>query len=294
MFANFHAFERHVNGITLRGVIGGVGAPLLLLHGFPQSHVMWHKLVPLIAHRYTLIVPDLRGYGISDKPDSTSDHSTYSKRVMAQDLLELMHAFGYQRWDVCAHDRGARVAHRLAMDHPAAVHRLMLLDISPTLAMYEQTTMEFAKAYWWWFFLIQPAPFPEGMILANPEHFLLKKIGYGRAGLTPFSADAYAHYLRAMRDPATVHAMCEDYRAAAAIDLDHDRADRDAGRKLACPTRVLWGEHGVVNRCFAPLADWARVAFEVSGQTLPSGHYIAEEIPEILAPEIAAFFIDVV
>ena len=290
MFDNFRPFAQHTNGIVLRGVIGGEGPPLLLLHGYPQSHVMWHKVTPLLADKYQLVIPDLRGYGSSDKPDGGEGHINYSKRAMARDLVGLMNAFGHSRWAVCAHDRGARVAHRLAMDHPQAIERMMLLDISPTLTMYEQTSMEFAKAYWWWFFLIQPAPFPEGLILANPEHYLKKKIGYGAAGLTPFTDATYANYLKSISDAETVHAMCEDYRAAASIDLDHDRADRAAGRKIACPLRVLWGAHGVVNRCFKPLEDWAQVATQVSGEAVASGHYIAEEIPARLATEMEAFF----
>jgi haloacetate dehalogenase len=268
---------------------------LLLLHGYPQTHFIWHRVTPLLAERYAIVVADLRGYGASDKPTGSADHSNYSKRAMAADMAAVMRHYGYDNFGVVGHDRGGRVAHRLAVDHPDAVQKLMLLDIAPTLAMYEQTSMDFAQSYWWWFFLIQPSPFPETLIAGNPEVYLKKKIGYGSAGLAPFSPEAYAAYLQGVSDPATVHGMCEDYRAAASIDLEHDRADRDAGRKLQCPVRALWGEQGVVNRCFKPLAEWRRVTDEhypVTGYALKGGHYIPEELPAVLASEINSFFGD--
>jgi len=280
-------------GTELHVVCGGSGPPLLLLHGYPQSHVMWHKVAPVLAERFTLVIPDLRGYGDSGKPAGGGGHAEYSKRTMANDVVSIMRALGFSRFNVAAHDRGARVAHRLAMDHAGQVKKLMLLDIAPTLAMYEQTSMDFARSYWWWFFLIQPAPFPETLIGAAPEVYLKKKIGYGRAGLAPFTPEAYEEYLRHISDPATVHGMCEDYRAAASIDLEHDREDRSAGRGIRCPVHALWGEHGVVNRCFKPLEEWRKVTdreFPVTGYTLPSGHYIAEEVPELLVKEIDGFF----
>jgi haloacetate dehalogenase len=282
-------------GTDLHVLSGGKGPPLLLLHGYPQSHAMWHKVAPILAKRFTLVMPDLRGYGDSGKPAGGGDHGDYAKRTMARDVVKLMSALGFERFSVAAHDRGARVSHRLAVDHPECVQKLMLLDIAPTLAMYEQTSMEFAKSYWWWFFLIQPAPFPETLIGAEPEVYLRKKIGYGKAGLAPFTDGAYEEYLRHVRNPAAVHAMCEDYRAAASIDLVHDREDRQAGRGIQCPVRVLWGEHGVVNRCFKPLEEWRKVTdvrFEVTGQTLPCGHYIAEEQPALLIEEIEKFFVE--
>ncbi|MFN8756597.1 MAG: alpha/beta fold hydrolase [Burkholderiales bacterium] len=295
MFEGFQPFEQRANGITIRGIRSPHDAAkpaLLLLHGYPQTHIIWHRVAPALAERFNVVATDLRGYGASDKPHGGAGHAAYSKREMARDQLEVMEALGYGRFFVCGHDRGARVAHRMAMDHPYAVLRLMTLDISPTLAMYEQTSMAFARAYWWWFFLIQPEPFPENMILADPRTYLHKKIGYGRAGLTPFAPEAYAAYLANVSNPDCVHAMCEDYRAAASIDLTHDRTDRDAGRMVTCPMRVLWAEHGVIHRCFKPLEDWRRVAADVSGRPVPSGHYIPEEIPDVLLAEMLAFFVE--
>ena len=291
LFPNFEWFRLKVGEVEIGGVRGGSGPPLLLLHGFPQSHLIWHKVAPALADRFTVIAPDLRGYGNSSAPPGNATHDAYSKRTMAQDQLDVMRQLGYQRFALCAHDRGARVAHRLGMDHPDAVSQMMLLDIAPTLAMYEATDMAFAAAYWHWFFLIQPAPFPETLINAEPDFLVDKLLGLRHAGAaaSPFAPDAMAAYVAAMREPARVHAMCEDYRASATIDLDHDRADRDAGRKLQMPVRVLWGEHGVVARCFEPLKVWQEVCADVSGTTLPCGHYLPEEAPERLLDEILNF-----
>lgn len=305
-FAGFTVERLVVDGVGIHTLVGGSGPPLLLLHGYPQSHIIWHRVAPALTARFTVVATDLRGYGRSDKPASAPDHSTYSKRAMALDQIGVMQQLGFPRFGICGHDRGARVAHRLALDHPDAVTRLMLLDVSPTLTMYEQTSMEFAQSYWWWFWLTQPAPFPESMVAAAPEVFLRKKIGWGHAGLTPFTAQTYAAYLAHVSDPATMHAMCEDYRAAASIDLVHDRADRDAdrdtgrdtgrdagrvtGRVVECPIRALWGEFGTVHRCFHPLDDWRRVARDVTGGTLPCGHYIPEEAPDALIAEVEQFF----
>ena len=290
MFEGFAHKRLGANGVEINVLVGGSGPPLLLLHGYPQSHLIWHRVAPELAKEFTVVATDLRGYGQSEKPDGLIDHSNYSKRVMARDQLEVMHQLGHHSFYLCGHDRGARVSHRLAVDHPDAVERVMLLDISPTLAMYEQTSMDFARSYWWWFFLIQPAPFPESMIAGTPEIYLQKKIGWGHAGLSAFTPETYAAYLSYVSDPATMHAMCEDYRAAATIDLMHDRADRDTGRKIDCPVNVLWGEYGVVNRCFKPLEDWRRVANDVRGRTVPCGHYIPEEVPEVLLKEMLEFF----
>ena len=290
MFAGFTHKRLRANGVEINTVVKGSGPPLLLLHGYPQSHLIWHRTAPELAKHYTVVVTDLRGYGESEKLVGLEDHSNYSKREMARDQIEVMRQLAFNSFYLCGHDRGARVSHRLAVDHPAAVKRVMLLDISPTLTMYEQTTMDFARAYWWWFFLIQPAPFPESMIAAAPETYLQKKIGWGHAGLSAFTAETYAAYLSYVSDPATMHAMCEDYRAAASIDLEHDRADRTAGKKITCPVSVIWGEHGVVNRCFKPIEDWQRVANDVRGRTLPCGHYIPEEVPEALLAEMTEFF----
>jgi haloacetate dehalogenase len=269
---------------------------LLLLHGFPQSHLMWRKVAPALSSRFNVVVPDLRGYGDSDKPIASADLREYSKRAMAADLVAVMRALGHENFYVAGHDRGGRVAHRLAIDHPAVVKKLLLLDIAPTLAMYEQTDMDFARAYWWWFFLIQPAPLPERLITAEPALFLARKIGKGPAGLTPFDGEhgaAYREYSRYVSDYATVEAMCNDYRAAASIDLEHDREDRAAGRHIRCPVHALWSRDGTVGRCFEPLKEWRTLtddAFAVTGWPLDCGHYIAEEVPGVLLQEMNTFF----
>lgn len=297
MFEGFERARISANGVSVYAVHNLPSAagkpPLLLLHGYPQSHVMWHKVAPKLAPHFALVIPDLRGYGASDKPPGGEGHINYSKRAMAADQIALMRALGFARFSVGAHDRGARVTHRMALDHPDRIERIALLDIAPTLAMYEQTTMEFASRYWWWFFLIQPAPFPEKLITAQPDVYLKKKIGYGSAGLTPFTDQTYAAYLSGVSDYATVHAMCEDYRAAATVDLEHDRADRAAGRKIQCPVHALWGAHGVVHKCFKPLDEWRAATdthFPVTGYATPSGHYLAEEIPDVVAGEFIQFF----
>jgi haloacetate dehalogenase len=289
----FEGFERRRfdvgGGITIHGVVGGSGPPLLLLHGHPQTHAMWHKVAPRLAERYTVVATDLRGYGDSAKPEGLPDHSNYTKRAMAADQVAVMRALGFERFLLVAHDRGARVSHRLAVDHAERVQKLVLLDISPTLAMYEQSTQSFATAYFHWFFLIQPRPLPETMISANPDFYYKTVMGGRHAGLRAFAPEPLAEYARCWNDPACVHAMCEDYRAAASIDLEHDRADRAAGRRIACPLLVLWGAHGVIERCFKPVEDWQRVATDVRGHSVPSGHYIAEEIPDHLLRELANF-----
>jgi haloacetate dehalogenase len=279
-----------VGGIEIACVIGGSGPPMLLLHGHPQTRAIWHRVAPVLVQRFTVIAADLRGYGDSSRPRASASHAEYSKRVMAQDQLALMKALGYERFDILAHDRGARVGHRLAVDHPQAVNRMMLLDIAPTLAMYEQTTEAFARAYWHWFFLIQPPPLPERLIEADPGAYVRDIIGSRGAGLAPFHPLALAEYERCASLPGSAHAMCEDYRAAASIDLDHDRIDRDRGHRLQMPLRVLWGEHGVVHRCFDPLREWQRLADQVSGGPLPCGHYIAEEAADALLAEALAVF----
>jgi haloacetate dehalogenase len=231
---------------------------------------------------FTVVLADLRGYGDSSKPQGLPTHENYSKRVMARDMIRVMQALGHTRFQVMAHDRGARVAHRLAADHPEAVQRLVLLDIAPTLAMYEQTSEAFARAYWHWFFLIQPEPLPERFLLADPEAYVREVMGRRGAGLSPFDPRALAEYIRCARLPGTAHGLCEDYRASAGIDLVHDREDRDRGHRLPMPLLALWGDQGVVQRCFDPLAEWQRVAAQVQGAALPCGHYIAEEAPEAL------------
>jgi haloacetate dehalogenase len=271
--------------------IGGAGPPLLLLHGHPETHVIWHRVAPVLAQHFTLVLPDLRGYGDSGKPPGDADHGNYAKRVMANDMHVLMGSLGFDGFDVLAHDRGARVAHRLAMDHPAAVRRLAMLDIAPTLAMYEQTTEAFARAYWHWFFLIQPPPLPERLIEADPAGYVTDLMGGRSAGLSPFDPRALSEYQRCLALPGAAHSLCEDYRASAGIDLEHDRADRDAGRRLTMPVLVLWGREGVIEKCFQPLDEWRRVADDVRGEPVPGGHYIPEEAPEELLSRVLPFFL---
>jgi haloacetate dehalogenase len=279
------------DGVALNVRLGPAHGPaLLLLHGHPQTHLMWHKVWPALAARFTLVAPDLRGYGDSDKPAGRADHGNYSKRTMAADLVALMTSLGHERFLVAAHDRGARVAHRLAMDHPKRVPALVLMDIAPTLAMYEQTSDAFARAYWHWFFLIQPHPLPERLLAGRGAEYVRGILGGRHAGLAPFPAPVLAEYERCASDPATLHGICEDYRASAGIDLERDRADRAAGRRLTVPTQVLWGAHGVVARCFDVMGEWRRVAQQVEGAALDCGHYLAEEAPHAVIDHITDFF----
>ena len=282
MFTSYTHELRLVNGLNIHCRIGGKGPPLLLLHGHPQTHVIWHKVADQLAENFTVVAADLRGYGDSDKPPASEASASYSKRIMARDQLMLMQSFGFTQFSVLAHDRGARVAHRLALDHPDAVTRMILLDIAPTLAMYTQANEEFARAYWHWFFLIRPTPLPETLIEADPENYLRTVMGTRSAGMGPFTDDAFSEYLRCLKLPGAAIAICEDYRASAGLDLEHDQADIDAGNKLKCPLLALWGEKGTVGRCFSPLHEWQKVALNVDGNALASGHYIAEEIPELL------------
>ena len=272
--------------------MGGNGPPLLLLHGHPQTHAMWHRVAPALARHFTVVMMDLRGYGDSPRPVSNAQHGAYSKREMALDALAVMQHYGFERFSVLAHDRGARVAHRLALDHPAAVDRLMLLDIAPTLDMYQNTTQAFATAYWHWFFLIQPPPLPEALIESDPVRYVRSVMGKRHAGLAAFASDALAEYERCIQIAGSAHAICEDYRASSTIDLEHDEADIAAGRKLTQPTKILWGEHGVVGQCFDVLALWRARAVRVMGNSVPCGHYIAEEAPELLISDALNFFIN--
>ena len=289
MFTGFQTAQRQVNGVHIAYRIGGSGPGLLLIHGHPQTHVIWHKVAEQLAEHFTVVAADLRGYGDSEKPEAVADHSNYSKREMARDSLELMRSLGFEQFSVLAHDRGARVAHRLALDHPQAISRLVMLDIAPTLAMYAQTDEAFARAYWHWFFLIRPAPLPERLIEADPEQYLLSVMGSRSAGLQPFTAPALAEYVRCIQLPGTARGICEDYRASASIDLEHDREDIDAGRHLNLAVLVLWGAQGTVGRCFDPLAEWQKVATNVRGQALPCGHYIGEEVPQLLLEHVLPF-----
>jgi haloacetate dehalogenase len=290
LFPGFETRDVDVEGVRIHAVVGPRrDAPaVLLLHGYPQTHAMWHKVAPRLSERYNVVAADLRGYGDSGKPATDAEHTPYSKRVMAADQVALMRSLGHDRFLVVGHDRGARVGHRMAVDHPQAVARLAVLDIAPTLAMYENTTEAFARAYWHWFFLILPAPVPEKMIGADPIFLLRASMARGAAGMKPFAKEAWAEYERC-RTPEMIHASCEDYRAAAGIDLAHDRADREAGRKVRCPMLALWGAHGVIEACFKPMDEWRRVAEDVRGLALPAGHYLAEEVPDLVLEELEKF-----
>lgn len=291
----FPGFERSL--IQVPGSVeicvrtGGSGPPLLMLHGHPQSHAMWHRVAPDLARHFTLVLADLRGYGDSSRPAGLPDHANYSRRTMATDLVEVMSRLGHSRFAVLAHDRGARVAHRLALDHPQRVSRLVLLDIAPTLAMYRQTSEAFARSYWHWFFLIQPAPMPERLIEADPAAYVREKMDRRPAGLGIFDPRALAEYIRCTSLPGAAHGICEDYRASAGIDLLHDEASLAAGERIRSPLLVLWGERGAIERCFKPLDCWGEVADDLRGESLPCGHYVAEEAPGPLLDKALPFLL---
>lgn len=291
LLPGFEARDVRTSGTTIHLVAGGTGPPLLLLHGYPQTHVMWHRIAPALAREFTVVCPDLRGYGDSGKPASDASHAAYAKRAMAQDMVEVMGELGFPRFRLAGHDRGGRVSHRLCVDHPHAVERAAVLDISPTRTMYAGTDMAFATAYYHWFFLIQPFDLPERLIGGDPAYYLHRKIGALSGGFSHFDPRALAEYERCFKNPAAIHATCEDYRAAATIDLEHDAADIAAGRKVTCPLLVLWGDKGTVNRLFDPVRDWSAVAIDVRGKALPSGHFLAEEAPEETLRELRAFFV---
>ncbi|EWY38157.1 fluoroacetate dehalogenase [Skermanella stibiiresistens SB22] len=280
MFEGFTRRRIATSGAEINLVVGGDGPPLLLLHGFPQSHVMWHKVAGALAERFTVVAPDLRGYGDSEKVATAEDHSSYSKREMARDQVEVMRILGFERFQLVGHDRGGRVAHRMAVDHADRVKRLAVLDIVPTLTTFESVDQQLASAYYHWFFLIQPHPLPEHMIGLDPEFYLRRKTNMWGVGTAHFTAEAMAEYIRCFKNPSAIHAMCEDYRAAATIDLEHDRADRAAGVKVRCPLLALWGGRATMDRSFDVLATWRDVALDVQGQAIDCGHYIPEERPE--------------
>lgn len=276
-------------GIALRVRTGGSGPPLLLLHGNPQTHAMWHKVAPALAARFSVVCPDLRGYGFSSKPPPSPDHAAYAKRAMAADMVALMRILGFDRFRLVGHDRGARVGHRLMLDHPDRVERAALLDIIPTLEHFERTGMDFAMGYYHWFFLAQPAPYPETLIAADPRFWLLSHSG--RHGAPPdfFAPEAFADYLAALHEPGTIAAICEDYRAAAGIDLEHDRASRAAGQRITCPLLVLWGARGRVGAWYDVPEVWRLYGTDIRGAAIPSGHYLAEEAPAETLAALEAF-----
>jgi len=283
-FPGFEHRTIQTSGTTINVRIGGSGPPLVLQHGYPQTHIEWRKIAPQPAQNFTVVLPDLRGYGDSGKPDDGENHANYSKRAMALDIVEVMTALGFEIFAFVGHDRGARVGHRLALDHPQRVTKLALIDICPTLHMYNSTNMMFAAGYHHWFFLIQPAPYPETLVGNSVEAVLKQFMGAVPAAIEPA---AFAEYLRCFKDPATIHASCEDYRAAATIDLAHDKADLD--KKIACPVLVLWGANGLVGRLYDVLAVWRERAINVTGKPLNSSHWIPEELPNETLTELKAF-----
>lgn len=286
-FPGFRVFDIETSGATIHGRIGGSGPPLLMLHGAPQTHVMWHKVAPVLAEHFTVVVVDLRGYGDSSKPESAPDHGPYTKRAMAQDMAEVMSALGFDKFMVAGHDRGGRVSHRLALDHAERVTKIAVLDIAPTREMYAGTTDAFARAYWHWFFMIQPAPFPEQLIGSDPDfYFLRRQKGQNQTG--PFTPEALAEYMRCFRDPQMIHACCEDYRAAATTDIAHD--DADAGRLVEAPLLAMWGKQGAIESCFDALALWRKRARHVEGYSLAGGHFLAEQASQETTEGLLRFF----
>jgi haloacetate dehalogenase len=283
MLDDFKNKRVKTSGAVINICTAGKGPAVLLLHGYPQTLAMWHKVAPALARDYTVVCADLRGYGDSSKPKGIPGHANYSKRAMALDMAEVMTKLGHERFHVVGHDRGGRVAHRLARDHGKRVQSLTVLDISPTLKMYESTNMQFAKAYYHWFFLIQEAPFPELMLADMGPSYIFTRLGRGKAGLKYFSKEAMAEYVRCFNP----HTTCEDYRAAATIDLVHDR--KDLKKKLQMPVLALWGRQGVIEALFDCLADWREVASDVRGRALQCGHFIPEEKPKELLAELRRF-----
>ncbi len=276
MFDHFESRYVQTSQVRIHLVMGGDGPPVLLLHGYPQTHIMWHRVAPVLAQNFTVIAADLRGYGDSDKPPGDATHHNYSKRQMAQDQVEVMQALGFERFYVVGHDRGGRVGHRMALDHPQRVLKLAVLDIAPTPYVFAHLSRELALAYYHWFFLAQPMGLPERLIACDPIGFLHQKLGGWGTGLSVYSPEALAEYERAFRDPATIHATCEDYRAAASIDLQHHAADAE---KIECPLLALWGRKGIVHRTCDVLTAWQEYAHHVQGQALEAGHFLCEENP---------------
>ena len=286
--SGFNLFDAKLStGIKMRFAMGGTGPALMLVHGHPHTHIIWRKVAPKLAEKYTVILPDLRGYGDTDKPVSTPDHRPYSKKEMAKDLIALTQALGIDQFSFVGHDRGARVGHRLALDYPDAVTKAVFVDIAPTATMYELTNKEFATKYFWWFFLIQPEPFPEKLIGFDPEYFLHHHID-GQIKIKGVVEErAFKEYLRCYNNPDTIHAICEDYRAAATIDLEDDKADSD--RRIRCPLYLLWGARGTVGKLYDVVGTWRDKATDVSGEALDCGHSPEEECPEIFFEKVLSF-----
>ena len=284
MFEGFRTEMVRVEGARIKARVAGTGPPLLLLHGNPQTLLMWHLVAPKLAEEFTVVATDLRGYGDSSKPQSAPDHGPYSKRAMAEDQVSVMKHFGFDRFALCGHDRGGRVGYRMALDHPGVVTRLAVLDIIPTWEAFWRADMAFGLGYWHWFFLAQPYDLPERLLAVKPEKALF------RGGSEAIASGAMEEYVRCLRDPETVHATCEDYRAAATLDYEHDAEDREAGRRIACPLLALWGSRGFLEGHYDVLEVWRGWANDVQGRSIDSGHYIPEEAPEETLSEIRAFF----
>ena len=293
LFPGFKREQIKTSGATINAVYGGKGSPVLLLHGIPETHVLWRKVAPLLAQEFFLVATDLRGYGDSSKPSGGEDHFGYSKRAMAQDQVEVMKHLGFQKFAVVGHDRGGRAAHRMALDYPDLLTKLVILDIVPTYLLYQDISKQFATVFFHWFLMVQPEPFPE-TVVGNSAEYFLKYLLYALGG-EPYSEKipdfvgptAYREYLRCFRDPAALHALCEDYRAAASIDLVHDEAD--LSRKIQCPLLVLWSERGPFHRMYSVLQTWQDRAVEATGKPLPTGHFLPEQVPQELAGELKAF-----
>ena len=279
MFQGFESKTIAIDGIDIACVIGGSGPPVLMLHGYPQSKAMWAEVAPILARTYSVVCADLRGYGDSAKPQCLPDHRNYAFRALALDQVGLMRALGFPRFHVIGHDRGGRTAHRMALDHPDAVRSLTVMDIVPTHAMFMDTTRQISQAYWHWYFLSQPEPFPERMIAADPDFFFETcLVGWGATRLEEFNAEMLAEYRRCWREPGMIHGSCSDYRAAASIDLDHDSADLET--KLACPTLVFYGASGKIGRLFDIPAQWGKRCTDVTVASLPGGHFFVDQFPE--------------
>ncbi|HEX8028749.1 MAG TPA: alpha/beta hydrolase, partial [Vicinamibacterales bacterium] len=270
MFPGFTTQKIKTSGATIHTLRGGSGPPLLLIHGYPQTHVEWHKIAPRLARTFTVVMTDLRGYGDSSKPEDGENHANYSKRAMALDQIEVMRSLGFDRFAAVGHDRGARVTWRMAVEHPQAITRAVVIDIVPS--PYSRVTREFATEYFHWFFLIQPAPFPETLLGNSAEFYLKSRFLRQNAASNVFTAEALAEYLRCFKDPATIHATCEDYRAGATIDMEH--AAQDGAKKVMCPLLVLWGERGTVGRLEPVMDIWREKAVNVTGKSLPAGHFL--------------------
>jgi len=284
MFGGFETIEIDTGDARIHVRRGGSGPPLLLLHGYPQTHAMWHRIAPALAEDFTVVLTDLRGYGASSKPDSLPDHWSYTKRAMAGDQVAVMHALGFDRFAVCGHDRGGRVGYRMAIDHPERVTRLAVLDIVPTGEVLMRADRAFGLGYWHWFFLAQPAPLPERMIGADPDAY------YRHFDADFFDPEAVAAYRRAADDPDTIRAMCEDYRAGAGLDVEHDLADRNHRRRIACPLLALWGGRWYLEDWYDVLGIWREWADDVTGRAVDAGHYLAEERPDDVLDDLRGFF----